>query len=198
MAWCWKSLWMIPLEAAPTTTTWSPVPLMWASCNNKSRSHHFQHLLLLGRAERRSAFTEIDIHRSCSFERTCNFWASSQDTPSRRWDCGPALIPPWRRFSLICFCFSLNSFEVVPIGTNWWAISNLTGVLLCVGEQSGTHWNKQIPMSSNSFHQFLLDTSAARAHFSPSPPPPPPALPPDESIHHKRWDSKSIPDEHSI
>lgn len=72
---------------------------------------------------------------------TCNFWASSQLTPSKMCDWGPALMPPWRRFSLICFCFCLNSFDVVPIGTNWWAISNLNGVLLCVGEPSGTHCN---------------------------------------------------------
>ena len=85
---------------------------------------------------------------------TCIFCASSHDTPSRMWDWGPALIPPWRRLSLICFCFCLNSLGVVPIGTNWWAISNLTGVLLCVGELSGTHYDveKNKKLRGELFH----------------------------------------------
>ena len=90
---------------------------------------------------------------------TWSFWASSQLTPSRMCDWGPALMPPWRRFSLICFCFCLNSFDDVPIGTNWWAISSFTGVLLCVGEPSGTHWwkGRKVDISfSTCLYQLII------------------------------------------
>ena len=99
---------------------------------------------------------------------TCNCLASSQVTPSRMCDWGPALIPPWRRFSLICFCFCLNSLGVVPIGTNWCAISSLTGVLLCVGEPSGTHCTNQkttftTPELSNACQSIRVKCQSTRA-----------------------------------
>lgn len=61
---------------------------------------------------------------------------------------------------LTCCCSFLNSLVVVFLGTNWRACSILTGVLLCCGDPSVTHWTSKnmswhIPTLSNNFHTLL-------------------------------------------
>merc|ERR1719228_1250632 len=115
VAWCWKSLWMMPLLAAPIfippyPSTW----LVWASCM---------------------------------------FFTSSQLSPSRTFDSGPACTPPNRRPSFISFWTFLNSFGFVLTGTNWLLFSILVA---CEwdGDPSDTHLviflGSEVPVSSTS------------------------------------------------